>query len=63
MDSYAISRVRTRYIVPFEINLEENSFEEICRKIDDYVDEPYSFLGQKCYCKVQQKKIDGLGNL
>lgn len=47
MDSYAISRVRTRYIVPFEINIEENNFEEICRKIDNYVDEPYAFLGQK----------------
>lgn len=47
MDSYAISKVRTRYIVPFEFKQDEINFEEICHKVDNYRDYPYSFLKQK----------------
>lgn len=44
MDAYLISKIRNRYIVPFEFNIEENTFEEICQKIDAYRDDPYSLL-------------------
>lgn len=46
MESYAISKYRIRYVIPFEVNLEKRTFEQVCSKIDNYTDYPYSFLGK-----------------
>lgn len=46
MNNYEISALRTRYIVPFEIDIINNSFNEICERIDNYIDYPYSFLNK-----------------
>ena len=46
MEYYEISRYRIRYVIPFEIDIENSSFEHICRKTEWHTDYPYSFLGE-----------------
>lgn len=46
MEYYEISRYRIRYVIPFEIDIENSSFEQVCRKVEGYTDYPYSFLGE-----------------
>ena len=44
MKNYEILKLRTRYIVPFEYNIDETSFEEICQSVDNHQDFPYAFF-------------------
>mgnify|MGYP003290309481 CR=1 FL=1 len=46
MESYAISKYRIRYVVPFEVELGNRTFEQVCSTIDGYIDYPYTFLGK-----------------
>lgn len=46
MEYYDIAKYRIRYVVPFEINLEHQSFEQVCSQVDNYRDYPYTFLGE-----------------
>lgn len=45
MEYYDIAKYRIRYVVPFEMDLDQCSFEQVCDRIDSYRDYPYSFLG------------------
>ena len=45
MFNYDIATKRLRYIVPFEYNPKKERFEEIIKKVDEYIDYPYSFMG------------------
>lgn len=47
MLNYNISTKRLRYIIPFEFNVENTSFEDIIKTVDEHIDYPYSFLGNK----------------
>ncbi|MBP3891234.1 MAG: hypothetical protein J6D29_03595 [Solobacterium sp.] len=44
MKNYEIIKLRTRYIVPFEYDIDDASFEEICERIDNHQDFPYAFF-------------------
>jgi hypothetical protein len=48
---------RLRYIVPFYLDLNDRSYEEVCRATDEVEDYPYSFWGMKnTSCKGSWKR-------
>lgn len=44
LQPYNMEAMRFRHIVPFELEFESSSFEEVCNQVDCYTDDPYSYL-------------------
>ena len=47
MKSFAIKTLRNRYVIPFEIDTDSQSFEEVCGRIADHQDDLFAFLGRE----------------
>lgn len=46
MQSYDVTKMRMRHVVPFELSYDAD-FEELCSLIDNHKDDPYAFMGNE----------------
>ena len=55
-NSYNLATVRTRYVIPFEFDIDQG-FENVCEKVDAYIDHPYDLFESENYQGVEKRWV------